>query len=131
MIELILTERCAADCLACVDVCPTAVFEAGPDDRPVIARPDACQTCLLCELYCPQDALYVGPDRDRGDPEAARLAVAAGLAGELRRDSGWDEWAEDPRYASQYWRMDELLFHPAGNPSVAQDGRPIQAPPRA
>jgi NAD-dependent dihydropyrimidine dehydrogenase PreA subunit len=33
-------------------------------DVPVIARPEDCQTCFMCELYCRADALYVGPDHD-------------------------------------------------------------------
>jgi len=28
----------------------------------VIARQNDCQSCFLCEIYCPTDALYVAPD---------------------------------------------------------------------
>jgi len=34
---------------------------------------------------------------------------ASGLLGVYRRDSGWDEWADDPRYANQHWRMEEVF----------------------
>ena len=60
MIELISDSRCTA-CDRCVDVCPTNVFDPVTGAIPAIARPDDCQTCYMCELYCPADALYVHP----------------------------------------------------------------------
>ena len=30
----------------------------------MIARQNDCQTCFLCEIYCPTDALYVAPDAE-------------------------------------------------------------------
>lgn len=108
MIALIVSDRCTA-CDACVQVCPTNVFEAGADGRPVIARQDDCQTCFLCELYCPADALYVDPDCETPVAADADSLVASGLLGQYRRDSGWDEWAADPRLANQHWRMGEIF----------------------
>ena len=58
MIEIVDSERCTA-CNICVHACPTNVFDAAPDGPPVIARQGDCQTCFMCELYCPEDALYV------------------------------------------------------------------------
>ena len=57
MIEVVDRDRCIA-CDRCVDVCPTRVFDRGPDGIPVIARHDSCQTCFQCEAYCPTDALF-------------------------------------------------------------------------
>ena len=34
---------------------------------------------------------------------------ARGLLGVYRSDSGWHEWANDPRYANLHWRMDEVF----------------------
>ena len=51
MIEVIDAERCTS-CDICVNVCPTNVFDK-TDGIPVIARQSDCQTCFLCELYCP------------------------------------------------------------------------------
>jgi NAD-dependent dihydropyrimidine dehydrogenase PreA subunit len=52
MIELVSPNRCTG-CNICVAVCPTNVFDASPDGPPVIARQSSCQTCFMCELYCP------------------------------------------------------------------------------
>ncbi len=52
MIELVSEERCI-QCDVCVDVCPTNVFDAVPGGPPVIARKADCQTCFMCEVYCP------------------------------------------------------------------------------
>ena len=66
MIEVIDGERCTS-CDICVNVCPTNVFDK-TDGIPVIARQGDCQTCFLCELYCPEDALYVSPFADQAQP---------------------------------------------------------------
>ncbi|TGU87410.1 ferredoxin family protein [Mesorhizobium sp. M00.F.Ca.ET.151.01.1.1] len=58
MIEIVSATRCV-ECDICVKVCPTNVFDATEHGAPVIARQDDCQTCFLCEIYCPTDALYV------------------------------------------------------------------------
>jgi NAD-dependent dihydropyrimidine dehydrogenase PreA subunit len=104
MFELIVGERCTG-CNRCVEVCPTNVLEPGPDGVPVGARVDHCQTCFMCELYCKEDAIYVGPDRDQREPVNEAEIVASGLLGQFRRDSGWDEWAEDPQYENQIWKL--------------------------
>jgi len=84
MIELISKKLCIA-CDRCVDVCPTQVFEAVPGDIPVIARPQACQTCFMCELYCPVDALYVDP---RAEEHVPVVEAEVDLGGYARR-LGW------------------------------------------
>ncbi len=117
MIALLLTDRCTG-CQRCVEVCPRQVFDPGvsmPSDSPasrpppLIARPDDCQTCFACELYCPADALYVEPDVNVRVPVDEASVRASGLLGVYRRDSGWDEWQGDPRYANQHWRMEEVF----------------------
>ncbi len=60
MIELINQDRCTS-CNICVEVCPTNVFARDDTGPPVIARQSDCQTCYMCELYCPEDALFVAP----------------------------------------------------------------------
>lgn len=106
MIEFILASACNG-CGRCVQICPTAVFDPPAQGVPVIARAADCQTCFMCELYCREDAIFVGPDPERiegYDP----LAVA-GLMGEMRRHHGWDEWAEGGRYPDAHWRMEQVF----------------------
>jgi NAD-dependent dihydropyrimidine dehydrogenase PreA subunit len=98
MLELIYSDRCNG-CGQCVAVCPTNVLALDAHGTLRITQQQACQTCFMCELYCSSDALYV-------DPDAVR---EAGLLGQYRRDSGWDEWADDPRHQNEHWRMDGIF----------------------
>lgn len=95
MIEVIDAERCTS-CNICVSVCPTNVFDK-TDDIPVIARQGDCQTCFLCELYCPEDALFVSPFAD----EVQHLDIAAlkqgDLLGSYRRAVGWTDQTRGER----------------------------------
>jgi NAD-dependent dihydropyrimidine dehydrogenase PreA subunit len=104
----VIDERCTR-CDACVKVCPSNVFEARPGAAPFLARPSDCQTCFLCELYCKADALYVGADCERAQGIGVAEALASGTLGRYRRDSGWDEFAGDPRYANEHWRMEGVF----------------------
>lgn len=118
MIALLLEERCT-HCQRCVQICPALVFDARADAPPLLARPDDCQTCFACELYCQADALYVAPSVFERVKVNADTVRASGLLGVYRRDSGWDEWADDPRYANQHWRMEEVF---ARGRELARDG---------
>ncbi|MGW1805561.1 4Fe-4S binding protein [Streptomyces sp. NPDC002078] len=92
MIEIVERDRCIG-CDRCIDVCPTRVFDRGPDSVPVIARQDSCQTCFQREAYCPTDALFVAPlvtavasgSRFRDVSELEE----SGLLGGYRRELGW------------------------------------------
>jgi NAD-dependent dihydropyrimidine dehydrogenase PreA subunit len=92
MIELVSSDRCTK-CGICVKVCPTNVFDGAVGDVPVIARQVDCQTCSMCEVYCPADALFVAPPvtpLPAGSPwlDEEKL-VAAGLLGRYRELEGW------------------------------------------
>jgi NAD-dependent dihydropyrimidine dehydrogenase PreA subunit len=108
MIELLVKDLCT-QCNACVSACPTNVFDAVPGSYPVIARQSDCQTCYMCELYCPADALFVGSDCDNPEPVDEAAIRASGQLGRIRRDSGWGEWAADPTYKNQMWYMGEVF----------------------
>lgn len=108
MIELIVTDRCTG-CNRCVAACPSDVIAAGAQGKAVIARQAQCQTCFMCELYCPSDAIYVHPNCEQPVAVNPDEVLASGLLGQYRRDSGWGEWASDPRFANQHWRMEEIF----------------------
>lgn len=88
MIEIVSAERCTA-CNICVHVCPTNVFDLVPKQPPRIARQEDCQTCFMCELYCPEDALYVAPVADQALPVAEQDVAIQALMGSYRDAIGW------------------------------------------
>lgn len=92
MIEIVSKERCVS-CDVCIKVCPMNVFDRGADGIPVISRQVDCQSCFLCEAYCPTDALYVAP-YDHPAPVGSIQSdedaqVAAGALGSYRAVLGW------------------------------------------
>ena len=109
VINHIFEDLCTG-CGDCVSACPTHVLDLAPDaGPPVIARLDQCQTCFMCELYCPADAIYVGPDQtgpETIDPEAVR---ASGFLGQMRRDHLWTAPDGDPAPLAEYWRLGPFL----------------------
>src|SRR5258708_32349201 len=87
MIEILSESRCTG-CNICVSACPTNVFEAVEGGIPRIARQDDCQTCFMCELYCPADSLFVAPQADAAvamdearRPQGVRLRSYRGALG--------------------------------------------------
>ncbi len=90
MIELLISERCLA-CNMCVKVCPMNVFDAIPGGSPVIARQGDCQTCFMCELYCPSHALYVAPFVGKLQGLDAGELEARGLLGSYQAALGWKD----------------------------------------
>lgn len=88
MIELVSEDRCTG-CDLCVQVCPTHVFDAVPGGIPVIARQHDCQTCFMCEAWCPVDALYVAPFADEVTAVSEPQLVDSALLGSYRRTIGW------------------------------------------
>jgi NAD-dependent dihydropyrimidine dehydrogenase PreA subunit len=105
MIELVLEDQCTG-CGACVPACPSnvLVLEAG---KAVIARQDDCQTCFLCELHCPADAIYVAPDCETVLGITAAQATESGQLGRFRHLSGWGENPQDN--PNEHWRMGEVF----------------------
>ncbi|NLR97511.1 ferredoxin family protein [Rhizobium sp. P38BS-XIX] len=87
MIEIVSANRCI-ECDICVKVCPADVFDR-TDGIPVIARQDDCQTCYLCEIYCPTDALYVAEQADGPTGISEAEVQDRGLFGIYARALGW------------------------------------------
>jgi 2-oxoglutarate ferredoxin oxidoreductase subunit delta len=71
-------ELCKA-CGVCIELCPDKVFDRDKLGYPVLARPDACSRCLLCELHCPDFAIEV---RRRERKAAGKVAAVAGRPAE-------------------------------------------------
>jgi NAD-dependent dihydropyrimidine dehydrogenase PreA subunit len=88
VIELVSDSRCTG-CGICVKVCPTNVFDGAVGEVPVIARQGDCQTCFMCEAYCPADALYVSPLADETEHVDEDALAEAGLLGSWRSRLGW------------------------------------------
>ncbi|MGE7368362.1 4Fe-4S binding protein [Neorhizobium sp. NPDC001467] len=88
MIEIVSADRCVK-CDLCVEACPDNVFDAVPGGIPVIARQSDCQTCFLCELFCPTDALYVSPLSETIEGASEEQLIERGVLGSFRREMGW------------------------------------------
>lgn len=88
MIDLLSEDRCV-QCNICVTVCPTNVFDGEAGVTPTIARPEDCQTCWMCEAYCPMDALYVSPFAESRQRVEEDALAQSGLLGSYRKDIGW------------------------------------------
>jgi len=60
----IIKDRCKG-CSFCVEYCPKDVLEMSEEFNakgyhpPFVARPDDCLECHLCEMLCPEFALFV------------------------------------------------------------------------
>jgi NAD-dependent dihydropyrimidine dehydrogenase PreA subunit len=62
-IERIDAELCNG-CGICVNSCPVDVIRMDKEsNKAVIKYPEECMCCDYCELDCPQDAIYVSPER--------------------------------------------------------------------
>ncbi|CAN93198.1 MULTISPECIES: 4Fe-4S dicluster domain-containing protein [Sorangium] len=104
MIELVSDARCIG-CDLCVEVCPTDVFDRVPGGAPVIARQGDCQTCFMCEAYCPVDALYVAPEAERPVAVDAERLEASGLLGSYRAAVGWGTRRKPGAAADETFRV--------------------------
>lgn len=113
MIELVSAARCI-QCNLCVSVCPTNVFNGETGTVPTIARKQDCQTCYMCELYCPVDALYVSSLSDAETNVDEESLMQSGLLGSYRKEVGWGRGRE--RGASSdchlYKPMQPVHSHP-------------------
>ena len=57
--EVVVT-RCSAEG-DCVGVCPTKVFERGPDGRCTVVNDFLCFGCMACVAQCLDDGVVVRP----------------------------------------------------------------------
>jgi len=104
VIELVSESRCIG-CDLCAEVCPTNVFDRVPGGIPVIARQHDCQTCFMCEVYCPVDALYVAPHAEQSIVVDESTLEAQGLLGSYRAAIGWGNKRKPGAAADQTFRI--------------------------
>ena len=67
-------------CGICVALCPRHVFDSDSSGYPSIARPADCNSCLICELHCPELAIEVrrrARKRAAAEPKTAAEARSA------------------------------------------------------
>jgi len=119
MIELISDTRCVA-CDVCVKVCPTNVFDKVEDAPPVIARQADCQTCFMCELYCPTDALFVSPEADNPQTVHEDELAARGTLGSYRAAVGWGQGRNPTARIDASYRVLALVAAPEPPPRKPQ-----------
>lgn len=56
------TTRCTS-CQTCVDVCfVNAIGWDEEEGSPLLAYPEDCQVCCVCERACPEGAIEIVPD---------------------------------------------------------------------
>ena len=77
-------ELCKGTAGICIELCPEKVFDRDRLGYPVLARPEACSRCLICELHCPDFAIEVR--RRERQAKGKTTAAAAEGAPALTRE---------------------------------------------
>ncbi len=88
-----------------MEVCPTNVFDPVPGEAPVIARQSDCQTCFLCEAYCPVDAMYVASEAHQHVEVNEDELIAKNLLGSYRRNLGWRKGDSPENVMKEYQEL--------------------------
>ena len=59
--KVVVVDRLCKGCGICVDFCPMKVLEMSnaPKSRPVMKNEAKCTKCGVCELMCPDFAIFV------------------------------------------------------------------------
>jgi NAD-dependent dihydropyrimidine dehydrogenase PreA subunit len=59
-----IDDKLCNGCGICVNSCPMDVIRRDEESKKaVIKYPEECMCCAYCELDCPQQAIYVSPER--------------------------------------------------------------------
>ena len=65
--EVFIYDQWCKSCGICVAFCPTGVFVSDKSGRPIVANPDKCIACGLCEIMCSDMAITVYRERKKKD----------------------------------------------------------------
>ncbi|MEO0081922.1 MAG: 4Fe-4S binding protein [candidate division WOR-3 bacterium] len=65
-------------CRICVEFCPTRTLELDDRFKVKVAYPEKCIACRMCELRCPDLAIFVTKGRVQG-AEGSRVGAAGGV----------------------------------------------------
>ncbi len=57
--EITIDREWCKGCGICIHFCPKKVLELDREDKAVVARPEDCICCRMCELRCPDLAIRV------------------------------------------------------------------------
>lgn len=79
MIKMIDRDTCIG-CGSCVESCPLDTLRM-QEGKAVIAYPDDCHSCYLCEMVCPVGAIYVHPFKEVFPPAFPELAGGESVKG--------------------------------------------------
>ncbi|RXZ79519.1 ferredoxin family protein [Paenibacillaceae bacterium] len=106
MIQIISHERCVG-CDLCIKVCPTDVFDK-KEGFPVIARLSDCQTCYMCELYCPAKAMYVSPLTEENQEVEECVSTNNSIIGSYREAIGWGKGLKSTASLDQFHLLNQI-----------------------
>ncbi|MCL4534517.1 MAG: 4Fe-4S dicluster domain-containing protein [Bacteroidetes bacterium] len=62
--------RWCKGCSICVEFCPQKVLELSSEGKAIVARPEKCTRCRLCEVLCPDFAVTVSPKQEKASVES-------------------------------------------------------------
>ena len=77
----IIVDRCKG-CSFCVEYCPKSVLEMSEEFNakgyhpPRVAKEGECVDCNLCEMICPEFAIFSVPEAGDGQPRSAHARTA-------------------------------------------------------
>ena len=57
--RVVILEKNCKQCGICTYFCPKNVLKQNPGCCPIVANPDACTGCKMCEMRCPDFAIEV------------------------------------------------------------------------